>query len=578
MFYGQIQQSGHVAIYLGNGKRVHSTPRPGVHIDNKAKADKIFHFTALPKDPGAYFDPETGVLHSTKSSSNSSGTSTTGSSSTATSSSSTSTSSSATSSSTASSSTSSSSTSNSSSTASTPSVSGFDIVKEAKKYVGQLKYVPGGQSLVSGADGSGFAWAILNKLKLIHWARTDDVGFRSKGTEVKDLSQAEPGDILCFSGHIAIYAGKKGEGLEGTMIEALGTQYGVTDYRKVKDEKRKLMAIRRFTNSTSSTTGTTQLGPVNTDEIFGQFSQQTRQIILEHRNDFNVNNFKSFFTEHNYTEWVRSLGGVFEKYAGRDNPTTVTDAGTFQEVAEYTWGLFCIYGPEYDNGKFDVRWGKDNKQVAESAFYPGGRAGSYTTGHIDDICSDTGRVNKMRTNCNYGSNAFLQKCGLTDDKNFTTHWRRGQLIEKAEDLQIGDVVHFFNSTTLSKKTWKHVAIVGEIDPELGPILYDTGNRFIRSGNYKIPVNSDKYKNYKRWIARRYFDIDQNTAGQIGTTTNNNSTTKYTYKVKVATWEENSEKIVSTDKSENLSERNYSMNTKTIPYREIKSQYRMPFNY
>ena len=336
-----------------------------------------------------------------------------------------------------------------------------------------------------------------------------------------------------------------------------------------------IIAIRRFAGITSDgKSSTTTLGPVETEEVFGQFSEETRQIILAHRNDFDQSNFKEFFKSYpgGYDGYLQSLGGVFAKYGGRNTPMNVTDAGTFQEVAEYTWGLFSIWGFNYYNGDFRVRWGADNSEVKQSAFYKGSDNGHYSSGHIDDICSDLGRVNSMRTNCNYGSNAFLQKCGLTEDKNFTTHWKRGQHIDNVEDLQIGDLVHFFGSDG----NWHHVAVVGEIDPELGPILYDSGNRFIRSGNYKFPYNSNKYNKYPVRRCRRYFDIDQSTSGQIGTGTISNA--KYVFKVKVATWSENTEKIVSTDTSENKYERNYSMNPKSIPYQDIIAQYRMPFNY
>ena len=361
------------------------------------------------------------------------------------------------------------------------------------------------------------------------------------------------------------------------MIEALNEQYGITNTRKVSDEKRPILTIRRFTDnmSSSSLSTTATLGPVETDELFGQFSEDTRKIILEHRNDFNKNNYREFINNFpgGYDGYIQSLGGVFAKYGGKGRDVKATDAGTFQEIAEYTWGLFAIWGFDYWNGSTYVPWGKSNSEVAQSAYYPSHRReGGYSTGHIDDICSNPNK--NMRTNCNYGSNSFLTKAGLTNDNNFTTHYKRGQKVEKLEDFQIGDLVHFFGSDG----RWHHVAVVGEIDPNLGPILYDSGNRFIRSGNYKFPLSSNKYSNYAYWLGRRYFDIDQSTSGQIGTGVASESGTKYVYKVKVATWEENTEIVESTDASENINERNYSMNPITIPYQDIVAQYRMPFNY
>ena len=69
----------HVQIYLGNNKVVECTSNnnyEGVRItkiSNNHKIDQILHFSKLPTDTSAYFDPESGILHgSTSGSSNSS--------------------------------------------------------------------------------------------------------------------------------------------------------------------------------------------------------------------------------------------------------------------------------------------------------------------------------------------------------------------------------------------------------------------------------------------------------------------------------------------------------------------------
>ena len=65
-----------------------------------------------------------------------------------------------------------------------------------------------------------------------------------------------------------------------------------------------------------------------------------------------------------------------------------------------------------------------------------------------------------------------------------------------------------------------------------------------------------------------------------TNTTTGSTLKSTYKVKVATWSENLDKVESDDPS--VTEYNTgfqpNMTTTTIPYQEIVSKYKMPFNY
>ena len=73
--------SNHVSIYLGNGKRVECTAYKGkgVSIGNAPKThfDAILHFESLPRDPNAYFDPDTGILHTSSGSTGSTNSTTT---------------------------------------------------------------------------------------------------------------------------------------------------------------------------------------------------------------------------------------------------------------------------------------------------------------------------------------------------------------------------------------------------------------------------------------------------------------------------------------------------------------------
>ena len=162
-------------------------------ISNSA-VDKIFHFTALPKDPTAYFDPKTGEYHSSKSSSNNGTTSSGGTQNTNGNSASTDT-----------------------KTSENATATGQQIVEEAEKYIGRkLPYVWGGCSLETGADCSGFCWAILKKLGLYSGGRITTIGFETAGTEVPSLSEAQAGDMIVYgpgkgqSYHMAIYDGHGG--------------------------------------------------------------------------------------------------------------------------------------------------------------------------------------------------------------------------------------------------------------------------------------------------------------------------------------------------------------------------------
>lgn len=91
-----------------------------------------------------------------------------------------------------------------SSSYSAPSGSGGAAVANyACQFVGN-PYVYGGTSLTNGADCSGFVMSVYAQfgISLPH----SSSGMRSVGYEVSQ-SEMQPGDIICYSGHVAIYVG-----------------------------------------------------------------------------------------------------------------------------------------------------------------------------------------------------------------------------------------------------------------------------------------------------------------------------------------------------------------------------------
>ncbi len=113
-------------------------------------------------------------------------------------------------------------------------VSGQSVVDYAVQFVGN-PYVWGGTSLTNGADCSGFVLKVYEAfgVSLPH----SSYKMRSVGYSVS-ASEVQPGDIICYSGHVAIYIG------DGKIVHASNKKDGIkiTDNWKYK----KVLAIRRI--------------------------------------------------------------------------------------------------------------------------------------------------------------------------------------------------------------------------------------------------------------------------------------------------------------------------------------------
>mgnify|MGYP002469247792 CR=1 FL=1 len=116
--------------------------------------------------------------------------------------------------------------------------SGSSIVAYADQFVGN-PYVWGGNSLTNGIDCSHFVYQVLKNTGAYSGGYTTSAGWRSLGTAVSSLSEARAGDVICYSGHVAIYDGN------GGIVEAKGTKWGITHDRSANCKT--ILAIRRFT-------------------------------------------------------------------------------------------------------------------------------------------------------------------------------------------------------------------------------------------------------------------------------------------------------------------------------------------
>ena len=112
---------------------------------------------------------------------------------------------------------------------------GTNLVSFASQFVGN-RYVWGGTSLTKGADCSGFVMSVYAHygVSLPH----SSAAMRHCGRGVS-TSEMQPGDIVCYRGHVGIYAGG------GMIVNALNKKSGIV-YTPVHFSK--VVAVRRIFN------------------------------------------------------------------------------------------------------------------------------------------------------------------------------------------------------------------------------------------------------------------------------------------------------------------------------------------
>lgn len=113
-------------------------------------------------------------------------------------------------------------------------ITGEDIVEFALQFVGN-RYVYGGTSLTKGVDCSGFVMRVYEAFGFD--LPRSSYYQRNIGYEVNE-DEMQPGDIICYRGHVAIYMG------DGKIVHASNARDGI----KISDryDYKRIVTIRRI--------------------------------------------------------------------------------------------------------------------------------------------------------------------------------------------------------------------------------------------------------------------------------------------------------------------------------------------
>lgn len=124
-------------------------------------------------------------------------------------------------------------------TGSNGSATGKQIAQYALQFVGN-PYVSGGTSLTNGADCSGFTYRVFSDFGY-SISRTS-YQQRNNGTAV-NYSDAQPGDIICYEGHVGLYIG------DGLIVHASNSRpYPNGGIKVSQAQYRTILGVRRIVN------------------------------------------------------------------------------------------------------------------------------------------------------------------------------------------------------------------------------------------------------------------------------------------------------------------------------------------
>ena len=271
----------------------------------------------------------------------------------------------------------------------------------------------------------------------------------------------------------------------------------------------------------------------------------TKSIVDAHRHDFNSTTVRKFMEnfDEGYKGYIKSLGGVFTKYADWNYPTRnkkIVTKVQFTEICEYVWGLYDIWGVDYSNGcnPTDSRGWAYNLYQGEGPFYSSIDTARYARNYaLKDIgTGEVPGIDRMLdpkngyyaiTNCGQGVLQVFKKAGLVEEdisdpaESAGTWLSRGYKLKEitnSSQLQVGDVLIYGNGPITNKHhmtgwpdNFFHTNIVGEVTKDGSVCCYDSGHGYTYETNGKcrhiFKLGEWPY-DAADWVALRY-DLTKN---------------------------------------------------------------------
>ena len=265
---------------------------------------------------------------------------------------------------------------------------------------------------------------------------------------------------------------------------------------------------------------------------------ETQAIIEKHKNDFNNKTVSEYLKKAGgYKAYVKSLGGVFAKYINFTGK--IKTYKELEEIADYVWGLYDIWGVDYGNGCSYTYSNNVYKTKSDSSsrFYltenPKARfnvnyaAFGFANGSdmpgVDEMLGNPDKYYAV-LNCDQGVLQLLKKAGLvskdlpgpgTYPALYKSKGYSYKIITNANQLMPGDVILCFNKTTNKNLTtlsnWMpnhyHTTIVIARDNINGTITCgESGHKYTYYGEYRniTKIKDNKpYSGAKDWLGVRY---------------------------------------------------------------------------